>query len=216
MATDGHRLALVQATREGDGPAEESPGHPAEEDGHRTGPPAARRRGRHPVRAAGEPPVLHGRRPRADLADDRRAVPGLRARGAEGQRQVGRVRARAAGERAQARRAAVARAVARGEVLDRGGQGRSVVEQPRARRGEGDDPRRRLRGRPDLRLVSTVSTCSSSSTWSGTDKVALELKDEVSQAVMKPVGAGRLRLHLRADADEVLSSDSVESQCPIT
>ena len=35
--------------------------------------------------------------------------------------------------------------------------------------------------------------------------VALELKDEVSQAVMKPVGGRRLRLHLRHHADARVS-----------
>ena len=83
------------------------------------------------LRARREPPVFRGRRARADLADDRRPVPRLRAGDSEGQRQGHRVRARAADERRQARGAAVERAFARGEVRDRQGQGRSHVEQLR-------------------------------------------------------------------------------------
>ena len=51
------------------------------------------------------------------------------------------------------------------------------------------------------RSASTRSTCSIFSSAVTTDVVALELKDEVSQAVMTPVGAEGLRLHLRHHAD---------------
>ena len=39
-----------------------------------------------------------------------------------------------------------------------------------------------------------------------TETVQLEFKDEMSQAVMKPIGARRLRLHLRHHADADLRS----------
>ena len=42
---------------------------------------------------------------------------------------------------------------------------------------------------PRCKSASTRSTCSISCPPCPTDVVALELKDEVSQAVMKPVGA---------------------------
>ena len=138
---------------------------PAEEDAARARQAARRRRRRHPVRERREPSVLRGGRPHADLADDRRPVSGLRARHPEGQRQDDRVRSRAADQRRQARGAAVERAVARGEVRDRQGQGRGHVEQFRVRRGAraaagGLHRRRRWRSR------STRSTCSTSSTSS--------------------------------------------------
>ena len=141
VATDGHRLALVTVPRdegEGQGKPEDEvrvilPRKTLLELGRLLG----RGRRGHPVRARREPPVLRHRRAAADLADDRRAVPGVRAGDSEEQRQAGRVRPRSADERRQARRAAVERAVARGEVPDRQGQGRDRVEQPGVRRSEG-------------------------------------------------------------------------------
>ena len=56
--------------------------------------------------------------------------PGVRARDSERERQAGRVRSRSSDERDQARRAALERTLARGEVPDRQGQGRDRVEQP--------------------------------------------------------------------------------------
>ena len=104
------------------------------------------RRG-HPLRARREPPVLHARRAAADFADDRRPVPGVRARHPEEQRQARRVRSRSPHERGQARRAALERTVARGEGADRQGQGRDRLEQPRVRRGEGNPDGRLRRAR---------------------------------------------------------------------
>ena len=137
VATDGHRLALVTAPRDGKAAKDEDEVEailPKKTLGE-LGASAHRRRRRHPLRARREPPVLRSRRPAAHLADDRRAVSGLRARDSEGQRQAHRVRARSADERRQARGAAVERAIARREVSDRQGQGRRHVEQPGTRRG---------------------------------------------------------------------------------
>ena len=117
VATDGHRLALVSVTRDGKGKkdADESKAILPKKTLGELGRLLERRRRRHQLRARREPPVLRGRRPHADLADDRRAVSRLRARHSEGQRQAHRVRARSADQRRQARRAAVERAIARGE-----------------------------------------------------------------------------------------------------
>ena len=191
VSTDGHRLALITVPRDkasvkgnagGRGPRD-----PSAEDAPRARPAARRGGRRNSVRARREPPVLRSRRAAADLADDRRPVPRVRARDPEGERQAGRVRPRSPDERRQARRAAVERAVARGEVPDRQGQGRDRVEQPGVRRSQGN-PDRRVRGAPVticfnaqyvLDFLSVVET----------DSVALEFKDEMSQAVMKPIGA---------------------------
>ena len=131
-----------------------------------------------------------GRRTRADLADDRRRSSPRTSGSCRRATTRRRVRARTAGERGQARGPAVDRAVARGEVLDREGQGRRVLEQPGARRSEGDDPRGRVPGQRRCRLASTRQYVLEFLDAVDTDQVALELKDEVSQAVMKPVGAG--------------------------
>ena len=47
----------------------------------------------------------------------------------------------------------------------------------------------RLHRRAGARSASTRSTCSISSAWSRPIRSSLEFKDEMSQAVMKPVGA---------------------------
>ena len=73
----------------------------------------------------------------ADLTDDRRTVPGLRAGHSEEQRQARRVRSRSADQRGQARSAALERTIARGEVRDRQRQGGDRLEQSGVRRGEG-------------------------------------------------------------------------------
>ena len=102
VATDGHRLALVTVPRDSERPTrEETTRHPAEEDASRSS------RGCWPRATAtssyerGENHLFFDVGGRAaDLADDRRAVPGLRARHPEGQRQAHRVRSRSADERA--------------------------------------------------------------------------------------------------------------------
>ena len=111
VATDGHRLALVEAKHDsgvtaGDGR------HPAEEDAARARQAVGRRRGRHPVRGRREPSLLRGRRTHPDLADDRRAVSRLRPRHSQGQRQDDRVRSRTPDQRGEARRAALQRTLA--------------------------------------------------------------------------------------------------------
>ena len=63
----------------------------------------------------------------------------------------------------------------------------------------------RLRGAARWPSRSTRSTSSTSSTSSRPTSSSLSLKDEVSQAVMKPVGARGLRLHLRHHADADLT-----------
>ena len=68
------------------------------------------------------------------------------------------------------------------------GQGGRHVEQPRTGRSARNAAGRLQRARR-CRSVSTRSTCSTFLSAVTTDVVALELKDEVSQAVMMPVGA---------------------------
>ena len=124
----------------------------------------------------------------ADLADDRRAVSGLRAGDSEGQRQAHRVRARSADERGQARGAAVERAIARGEVSDRQ-RARST-----SRRAARISAKRRKRCPVDysgaaMQICFNAQYVLDFLAAVTTDVVSLELKDEVSQAVMKPVGA---------------------------
>ena len=68
------------------------------------------------------------------------------------------------------------------------GQGRRHVEQPGSRRSA-RNAAGRVQRRRRCRSASTRSMCSIFSPAVATDVVSLELKDEVSQAVMKPVGA---------------------------
>ena len=82
----------------------------------------------------------------------------------------------------------VERTVARGEVSDRKGPGRHHLEQSRisARRTKSF---RSTTPAARCRSASTRSMCSIFSAAVSTDVVSLDLKDEVSQAVVKPVGA---------------------------
>ena len=86
VATDGHRLAFISvhgiARQE-----REVRSAAAAQDAQRSRA-AHRRRRRDRVFAGREPPVFPGRRPAADLAQDRRELPGLRARDSEDQRQA--------------------------------------------------------------------------------------------------------------------------------
>ena len=110
VSTDGHRLALVSVPRDkgkGKGKAEEEvrvilPRKTLLELGRLL----AESDGDIQYRARREPPVLRNRRAVADLADDRRTVPGVRAGHSEEQRQTGRVRSRSADQRRAACRAA--------------------------------------------------------------------------------------------------------------
>ena len=47
-----------------------------------------------------------------------------------------------------------------------------------------------------------------------TDSVALELKDEVSQALMRPVSPGGSRVHLRDHADAHLTTAAAPGPAP--
>ena len=122
VSTDGHRLAHITVAARGQGQGREGV-RPGEEVRvilpRKTllelGRLLAEGDGDDPLRARREPSVLHARRPAADLADDRRPVPGLRARHPEEQRQARRVRSRSSDGGGQARRAAEQRTIARGE-----------------------------------------------------------------------------------------------------
>ena len=160
VATDGHRLALVEVKHALDGGGRDRR-DPAEEDAARGRQAGGRRRRRGVVRAGREPPVLRRRRPDADLADDRRPVSGLRARDPQGQRQDDRIRSRAADERRQARRAAVERTFASGEVRGVEGQGRGHLQQFGVRRGARTTAGR-VRRRARWPSPSTRNTCSTS------------------------------------------------------
>ena len=138
---------------------------PAAQDADGARPAAGRAGRRRHVLARREPSVLPHRRPRADLAHDRRAVSGVRARHPQGERQARGLRAGPADQRRQARGAPVERAVARSALPGGQGQGRDRVEQPGVRRGARRADRR-LRGRADAESASTRSTCSTSSAWS--------------------------------------------------
>ena len=97
VATDGHRLALVNVTREEAAPSEKRAIIPKKTLTELSRLLGGRRRRRH-VRARREPSVLRRRWTAAHLAHQRRAVPRLRARDPQGQRQEGRVRARSPDE----------------------------------------------------------------------------------------------------------------------
>ena len=190
VATDGHRLALVSVTRDGKGEkdADENKailpkktlGELGRLLGEGDGDIGYERGENHLFFQVGER-MLISRMIDGQFPAYERVIP-------EGQRQAHRVRARSADQCRQARRAAVERALARGEDSDRKRQGRRDLEQPGSRRGEGNAAGRVQRQRR-CRSASTRSMCSISSRRSSTDVVSLELKDEVSQAVMKPVGA---------------------------
>ena len=90
------------------------------------------------------------------------------------------------------------------KLADREGQGRRDVEQSRVR-GGARAAQRRVQPARRCRSASTRSTSLDFLNVVETDAVALELKDEVSQAVMRPVERGRLRLHLRDHADAHLT-----------
>ena len=191
VATDGHRLALVtvaiatasrRRTR-----TTAKPGDPAEENARRTG--AAARRGRNEISyERGEnhlffnvgDRVLISRMIDGQFPAYERVIP-------ERERQAHRVRARSADQRGEARGAALERAVAGGQVPDRQGKSRRHIEQPRSRRGA-RNAAGRLRRRADADLLQRAIRARLSAAVA-TDVVASSWKDEVSQAVMKPVGA---------------------------
>ena len=152
VATDGHRLALVTATRDGKKDSEEIKKILPKKTLGELSRLLSDGDGDISVRARRKSPVLRGRRPPAHLAHDRRAVSGVRTRHSQGQRQAHRVRARSPDQRGQARGAALERTIASGQVPDREGQGRRDLEQPGGRRS----PRNaagRLHGRRDADLL---------------------------------------------------------------
>ena len=129
VATDGHRLALVNVKHDGakgDDIKAILPRKTLAELGRLL----AEGDNDVQVRARREPPVLRDRSAAADLAHDRRPVPRLRKSHSEGQRQARRVRARSPDAGGAPRRDPLERAVARGEDDPREGQGRSHLEQP--------------------------------------------------------------------------------------
>ena len=95
VATDGHRLALVNVKHDG-AEGRRHQGDPAAQDAGGVRTAARRRQQRRQLRARREPPVLRDRPAAVDLANDRRPVSRLREGGAEGQRQARGVRARSA------------------------------------------------------------------------------------------------------------------------
>ena len=170
VATDGHRLALVHADREGKNTGDEVKAILPRKTLAELGRLLADSDGDVRVRARREPPVLRDRAAVADVADDRRAVPGLRKGHAERQRQAHRVRARSAHQRGPPRGPALERAIARGQVPRREGQGRRDLEQPGVRRSPRADRGglRRPRASPSAstRSTSSISSVSSSPTSS--------------------------------------------------
>ena len=191
VSTDGHRLALVIVPRDdgqGQGQADDEvrvilPRKTLLELGRLL----AGGRRRHPLRARREPPVLRHRRPAADLADDRRAVPGVRAGHSEEQRQARRVRSRSADQRGPARRAALERASR--AVKFQIDKGKVEIASSSPEFGEAKEVLMVDYAGAPVTICFNAQYVLDFLGVVETDSVALEFKDEMSQAVMKPIGA---------------------------
>ena len=187
VATDGHRLALVEVAHKvginrgdrGNSPQEDTAG------ARKT---ARRGRWRRSLRSGGESPLLRRRRSHVDFADDRRTVPCLRARHSR------RTTTRTIDFENERLTSAVKRVALLSNERSRAvkfeiSKGKVEVTSSSSEFGEASEEIAVDYSGAPLAISFNAQYVLDFLSAVETDSVQLSLKDDVSQAVMRPIGA---------------------------